>query len=358
MARFTIVMLVMSLHCLVAFTMDCSGRQTAMDMVSGVDRSGQTYVITGGDGGMGYETALAIASTKARVILACRSATKCPAAAVQIIKATGNKNISVIPLDLSSFHSIRTCVVAIRNAVSRVDVLISNAGILKIPKRLAAKTDDGFDRIMQVNFLGNHLLVQEMLPLLRESGGRVVNVASFTSFFACLWGNYGPDCTSLLNIRKLATKSPWGWNTEGTPASNYGLAKYADVFTTAELARREQNITAVCVHPGMTATDLAKGLPPTTMAEWCLASSGQRPCPRNAAQGAATQTYLAVVSTEELSDGSYYYSCAVHKSVRDKYFKKHGEFKTIGYQSSIYDLASELIGPTQAVINHNMTFAV
>jgi len=253
-------------------------------------------------------------------------------------------------LDLSSFDSVRKCAAAIRKTVSRLDVLINNAALLNNPKSLPEKTNDGFDRVYQVNFLGAHLLIQELLPLLRSSNARVVNVVSVSSFFACLWGNYLPGCTSLEKLPKFAKTSPSGPNLEGSSASNYGMTKYLDVFTTAELARREPNITAVSLHPGIVSTDLVGGLSGLTLKLWC-AADGHRPCPRSAQQGASTQTYLAVAGKWSLQNGMYYDSCKVHKSVRDEYALINGESATSTYQSRIFDMASGFIAWGSPTIN-------
>lgn len=329
-----------------------------MEIVKGLDLGGLTYVITGGDEGMGFETALSLASVKAKVILACRSRTKCLAAVTNITQATGNKHVSVIPLDLSSFDSVRICAAAIREQVSRIDVLVNNAALETSPKGLPSETDDGFDRVYEVNFLSSYLLVQELLPLLRDSGSRVVNVVSAASFVPCIWGDYFPSfCKSLRNLPKFAKRSPSGLGLLGVPASNYGMTKYLDVFITAELARREPNITAFSLHPGLVLTDMTSSASGFIVRLWC-ALSGQKPCPRTPGEGATTQTYLAVAPKEELTNGKYFDSCKVHKSVRDEYVEKHGENNTLLYQSAIYDMASTLIGPSERVANDNESFVV
>jgi len=350
MVQLTFAMPLFALQVLSALAMDCSGTQTAMDAVQGKSLGGQTYVITGGDTGMGYETALALASTNASIIMACRSQTRCPAAAANITQATGNTHVSVIRLDLSNFSSVRECAAVIRKRVSRIDVLIADAGIMTNPSGLPAKTDDGFDRIYQVSSLSNHLLVQELLPLLRASNARVVNVASIAAEDACMWGNYLPFCTTVDKLAKFAKISPRGVNVAAIQASNYAVAKYVDVFLTAELARREPNITAVSLHPGMVLTGMSRHITPWTTMELCCAMDGQSPCPRTPQEGATTQTYLAVAPKQELVNGRYYDSCKLYESVRDRYAKKQGEPQALVYQSSIYDMVSELVGLTEFVI--------
>merc|ERR1712178_114095 len=120
---------------------------------------------------------------------------------------------------------------------------------------------------------------------------------------------------------------------------------------TEELARREPNITAFSLHPGVVSTDMTGSVSGLVLHAWCL-WDGQSPCPRNAAEGATTQTYVAVAPKEELSqsNGKFFDSCKVRTSVRDKYAKLHGEDQTLTYQAAIYDLVHEFTGSRAAVM--------
>ena len=96
-------------------------------------------------------------------------------------------------------------------ATSRLDVLVCDAGIgVSRIAGLPPMTADGFDRTFQVNFLGHMLLVELMLPVLRYTTGRVVNVASAASFYPCTWGGRGNNCTELAQLHTDATTSPTG----------------------------------------------------------------------------------------------------------------------------------------------------
>ena len=61
---------------------------------------------------------------------------------------------------------------------------------------------------------------------------------------------------NLEKLTKIASTTPFGPSIVGAPASNYGITKYLEVFYAAELARREPNITAVSLHPGVVSTDM------------------------------------------------------------------------------------------------------
>ena len=79
--------------------------------------------------GIGYETALDLASRNARVIVACRDVSKGKASVEQLRKETGNTNICCRTIDMASFKSVKDFATMIRATESRLDILINNAGV-------------------------------------------------------------------------------------------------------------------------------------------------------------------------------------------------------------------------------------
>src|SRR6185437_9556387 len=71
--------------------------------------SGQTFLITGGNTGIGLATATELARRGGRVYVACRSEAKGSHAVASIVAATGNAHVSYLPLDLSDLGSVRAC---------------------------------------------------------------------------------------------------------------------------------------------------------------------------------------------------------------------------------------------------------
>merc|ERR1719198_1280212 len=108
------------------------------------------------------------------------SQAKGEAAAREIVRATGNHRIAVIEIDLSSFGGIRSSVRRLQHAcgVQRINTLVCNAGIGAIPPGVNQVSPEGFNQFIQVNVLGNFLLVSLTLPMLRAISGRVVIIAS------------------------------------------------------------------------------------------------------------------------------------------------------------------------------------
>lgn len=136
---------------------------------------GKTVVITGGNTGIGKETARILAWRKARVIIGCRNITKGLQATAEIIENTGNRNVEVKKLDLSSFKSVRKFAEEINEEEDRVDVLINNAGYFGP----YLSTVDGLENTIQVNYLSHFLLSHLLLDKLKAcSPSRIVNVSS------------------------------------------------------------------------------------------------------------------------------------------------------------------------------------
>ena len=132
-------------------------------------------VITGGNTGIGKETARILAWRRARVIIGCRNITKGLQAAAEIIENTGNRNVEVKKLDLSSFKSVRKFAEEVNEEEGRVDVLINNAGYFGP----YLSTVDGLENTIQVNYLSHFLLSHLLLDKLKAcSPSRIVNVSS------------------------------------------------------------------------------------------------------------------------------------------------------------------------------------
>lgn len=108
--------------------------------------------------GLGYETALQLASRGCKIIIAdVQDATD---SAKRIINETGNSNVIYKHLDLSSFESIRRFADDIKSTEKRLDVLINNAGI---GATIKSKTIDDLNPVLQINYLGAFLLTHLLL---------------------------------------------------------------------------------------------------------------------------------------------------------------------------------------------------
>ena len=91
---------------------------------------GKTVVITGATSGIGYYSALEIANLGAHVILVGRNSERGKSAVESITKESGNPEIEFIMGDVSTKKGVSQLADCIDQSVSKIDVLINNAGYL------------------------------------------------------------------------------------------------------------------------------------------------------------------------------------------------------------------------------------
>ncbi|KAL3268363.1 hypothetical protein HHI36_007479 [Cryptolaemus montrouzieri] len=138
---------------------------------------GKTAIVTGGNSGVGFGTAILLASRGCKVIIAdCVNGEK---SRDEIIRKTHNPNIFYKFLDLASLRSVRQFCEDIKKSEKKIDILINNAGIGASAK---TKTEDGLNYVMQVNYFGGFLLTHLLLePLKAAEAAKVIFVGSITT---------------------------------------------------------------------------------------------------------------------------------------------------------------------------------
>jgi NAD(P)-dependent dehydrogenase (short-subunit alcohol dehydrogenase family) len=140
------------------------------------DQTGRVAVVTGANTGIGLETARALASRGAHVVLACRSRERGEEALRSIGADRPAGEVELLLLDLASLASVRAFAQAFSARHQRLDLLVNNAGIMVPP---FGRTEDGFELQIGINFLGHFALTGLLLDRLRNgSGARVVTVSS------------------------------------------------------------------------------------------------------------------------------------------------------------------------------------
>lgn len=196
---------------------------------------GKTVVVTGGDSGIGKETAIELARRGARVIMACRTTHKGIPAALEVQQRTGNNNVVYRNLDLCSQKSIHEFVKLFLKEEARLDILVNNAGLGATARGLV--TVEGFDMVFGVNYFGHFLVSMLLLNRLKESApSRIVNVAS--------------EAHHLAKRIDLTPVDDEGKRFPGLVG--YATSNLAKVMFTRELSRRLRGtgITAYALHPG------------------------------------------------------------------------------------------------------------
>jgi len=139
------------------------------------DLSGRTFIITGGNSGIGYEAASGLAARHANVVIACRSLDRARTAASAIANAHPGAAVEVMEVDLASLASVRAFADAFHKQHQRLDVLCNNAGVMALPYR---RTADGFEMQFGTNHLGHFALTGLLMDLLMGTpNSRVVTVS-------------------------------------------------------------------------------------------------------------------------------------------------------------------------------------
>jgi NAD(P)-dependent dehydrogenase (short-subunit alcohol dehydrogenase family) len=140
----------------------------------------QAILITGATGGLGRELAQATAKQGATLLLHGRDLRLGLELVRELTKATGNKNIRFLRADLSSLQEVSELARQVISSVSRLDVLVNNAGIgFGKDDSKREISGDGHELRFAVNYLAPYLLTERLLALLKASTpSRIVNVAS------------------------------------------------------------------------------------------------------------------------------------------------------------------------------------
>ncbi|MBE6035291.1 MAG: SDR family NAD(P)-dependent oxidoreductase [Clostridiales bacterium] len=137
--------------------------------------SGKTCLITGANSGLGFATAKRFAELGANVVLVCRDFQKGKNAMNEIKKEVLGANLELMICDLASIKSILDFTKKFKETHSELNVLFNNAAVLTQNRTV---TEDGYERMLQVNYLAPVLLTTSLLDLLKSSKeARIINIA-------------------------------------------------------------------------------------------------------------------------------------------------------------------------------------
>ena len=254
-------------------------------------------IITGADGGMGTEITRAVALAGYSVVMACYNAEKAEVKRKLLIEETGNADIMVMSIDLSSLASVNAIAGPSPQRGDRLDLLMNNAGTMETGFHI---TEDGLERTVSVNYVGHYLLTRKLLPLMGK-GSRILNMVSCTY------------AIGKLDFPDFFIKGKKGsfWR---IPV--YSNTKLALTLFTFELAERlkERGVVVNAADPGIVSTDII------TMHMWFdpLTDIFFRPFIRTPRQGAATAICLLLDEEAGKRTGTLNVSCRP-KVLSEKY---------------------------------------
>ena len=242
------------------------------------DQSGRTALVTGANSGLGFWTTVALARKGARVLMACRNPAKAEAALQRVRAEAPGAQAELVALDLASLASVEQCADEVGSRVTKLDVLVNNAGVMAVPE---ARTEDGFEMQLGTNHLGHFALTGRLFPLLQ--GGRVVTVSS---------GAHKPGRIRFDDLMAERGYKPW---------RAYSQSKLANLLFTAELDRRHGDVVlAAAAHPGYAATHLQTSQGSKVMD--VLMSIGNRLLAQSDKDGAMPSVYAATMPDVQGND--------------------------------------------------------
>ena len=259
--------------------------------------AGRTVIITGGTAGIGKATALGLAGLGAHLAITGRDKDRAETAATEI-RAAGGGQVDVFVADLSDQAGVRRLAGEVLQRLSRIDVLVNNAGGYWSTRHVTA---DGLERTFALNHLAPFLLTSLLLDRMTQSApARVVTVSSNMQALGRI------DFTDLQGERSYSG------------ARAYNQSKIANVLFTYELARRlpDASVTANALHPGVTRTAFGAEDPAAIQR---LLVPFMRPLMKTPAQGAVTAIYLASAPGLAQVSGRYFAGSKARKSARRSY---------------------------------------
>lgn len=201
------------------------------------DLTGRVAIVTGSSRGIGRAIALELARRGAFLVVNCQHNLAAAQAVADEIVALGTKAI-VVQADVSTGEGAEALAQAALAAYGRIDILVSNAGIIRdgLSARLSAAD---WDAVIQTNLTGAFYCAKAVQrTMLKQRSGRIIHISSVSG----LMGNAGQ--------------------------ANYSAAKAGLIGLTKALARElgARNITVNAVAPGYIATDMTASLPEQAVA--------------------------------------------------------------------------------------------
>ena len=226
--------------------------------------------ITGGNKGLGFETARQLGKLGITVVIGSRDAAK-GKAAVEKLKAEGI-DADAVRFDITKAADYKEVYGYFEKRYGRLDILINNAGVSKEEFMAGNRTSSTSAEVMHetfdTNFFGAVQLTQTLLPLLRKSpAGRIVNLSSILGSLAL----HADPNSPIYNAKAFA----------------YDASKAALNSFTIHLAHelKDTNIKVNSAHPGWVKTDMGTDAAPMEISEGAKTSVALATLPEDGPTG-------------------------------------------------------------------------
>ncbi|MGB0864326.1 MAG: oxidoreductase [Saprospiraceae bacterium] len=251
-------------------------------------QEGKVAIITGGNSGLGYASALALAEKGVTVVIACRNTQKGNIAYNNIKLNFPKSNVEMIKLDLAKRSSIEEFAKTFQRKYKKLHILMNNAGVMATPQQ---KTKDGYEYQFGINHLGHFILTGLLLPILQNTPeSRIINLASLAAQNGKI---YFED---IMHNKKYS------------PFRMYAQTKLAVLLFSLELNKRlfaaGSHVKSIAVHPGGSQTNLGEGAKLNPIFRMMFSGFLSKFVMQPAKQGALPQLYAA--TSPDAESGKYY----------------------------------------------------
>jgi NAD(P)-dependent dehydrogenase (short-subunit alcohol dehydrogenase family) len=286
-------------------------KSTAEEVAEGVDLKGKRAIVTGGGSGIGITTALTLAAHGAEVTIAVRNVETGRKITEEIIKKTGNKNVFVEMLDLSSRSTIKKF---IEKWKGPLHILINNAGVMAIPE--LQLSENKWEMQFATNHMGHFELAMGLHEALTSAGNsRIVAVSSSGHLLS-------PVIFDDIHF-DFRLYEPW---------SAYGQSKTAVILfaIAANKYWAKDGIVVNALNPGAIATNLQRHVGGKLRTPVELQKTPE--------QGAATSILLATASFLNGKGGHYFENCNEAPTV----FRRPQDYMGVAHYALDLDNAERL----------------
>lgn len=272
------------------------------------DLSDKLVVVTGGNVGLGFESAQDFARRNARVVLGCRDINKGEEAVKSIKEKTGNDAVECLEVDLGSLASVRKFCTELKSKYPPIYALVLNAGVW-YPMDEKKKTSDGFEIHFGVNHLGHFEMARLLIDQMAEAGSRIVIVSSSLA----KTGKIDFETQDFVREGRVAEED----GKKSFAPTGYCDSKLMNALTCRYLTTiLPPHVTTYAVCPGFCRSSLGRHVS-FPLYQKMLVAPIMLMIQRTSIQGAQNIVFATVEDTSNLQNGCFYRDGEIQTEVTD-----------------------------------------